>query len=201
MLLDNLKKYRVMLASKSPRRQELLRGLGVDFEIGVSESEERILPGWKPSEAVCQLARQKAEAVFRCFSGVAGKPLLVIGGDTIVCVDGLILGKPHDLSDAERMLRLLSGQTHKVYTGLCVMEASQLLTDYGCTSVTFESLSEEEISHYIARYRPYDKAGAYGVQEWVGFRGISRIEGSFYNVMGLPTHLLWEMLGRLCENK
>ena len=201
MLLDKLKDYRVVLASKSPRRQELLRGMGVDFGICASESEERISPEWTPSEVVRQLASQKADAVFDRLAPEAGKPLLVIGGDTIVVVEGRLLGKPQDAAEAERMLRTLSSRTHCVYSGLCVRTAAQRLVEHEVAAVTFAPLPDADIAYYVAQYRPFDKAGAYGVQEWIGYRGISRLEGSFYNVMGLPTHLLWEMLEQVCTNE
>ena len=201
MLLDKLKEYRVVLASKSPRRQELLRGMGVDFGICASESEERISPEWTPSEVVRQLASQKADAVFDRLAPESGKPLLVIGGDTIVVVEGRLLGKPQDAAEAERMLRTLSGRTHRVYSGLCVRTAAQRRVDHEVAAVTFAPLPDADIAYYVAQYRPFDKAGAYGVQEWIGYRGISRLEGSFYNVMGLPTHLLWEMLEQVCADE
>jgi len=188
----------VVLASKSPRRQELLRGMGVDFEIFDSETDERISPEWTPIEVVQQLSSRKADAVFDRLVPESGKPLLVIGGDTIVVVEGRLLGKPHDPADAERMLRTLSGRTHFVYSGLCVRTPFQRLVNYDVAKVTFAPLPDEDIAYYVAHFHPMDKAGAYGVQEWIGYRGISRLDGSFYNVMGLPTHLLWMMLEQLC---
>ena len=198
MLLDKLKEYSVVLASKSPRRQELLRGMGVGFVVCPSDAQENILPQWQPDEVVRHLASQKADDVYDRLVTVSEKPLLVIGGDTIVVADGHVLGKPHNPDEAVRMLRLLSGRMHRVYSGLCVRTASKNLVDHDVAEVTFAPLTDDDISYYVERYHPLDKAGAYGVQEWIGYRGISRLEGSFYNVMGLPTHLLWNMLERLC---
>ena len=198
MLLDKLKVYRVILASKSPRRRELLKGMGIDFEVCASDSEERINPEWQPSDLVCRLARQKAEPVFQRHVGEGSRPLLVIGGDTIVVCGGRVLGKPEGEEDAVRMLCSLSGRTHKVYSGLCVLTDRLCLVDSDCSEVTFDNLPPEDVSYYVLHYRPLDKAGAYGVQDWIGYRGISHLEGSFYNVMGLPTHLLWRMLEVAC---
>lgn len=199
MLLEKLKDYRIVLASKSPRRQELFKGMGIAFEVCQSDEEERLSPDWTPEEAVQQLAAQKAETVFRRLasetSGGAGvRPLLVIGGDTVVVQDGCILGKPRGREEAVRMLRGLSGRTHTVHSGLCVMTAEKCLLACDSTEVTFASLSEEEINYYLDTYAPYDKAGAYGIQEWIGLTGISCIKGSFYGVMGLPTFTLWKLL-------
>ncbi|MBR4340534.1 MAG: septum formation protein Maf [Bacteroidales bacterium] len=198
MLLDKLKEYSVVLASKSPRRQELLRGMGVEFVVCPSDAREMILPQWNPDEVVRQLASQKADEVYDRLVPESEKQLLVIGGDTIVVADGRVLGKPHDTEEAARMLRLLSGRIHRVYSGICIRTASEKLVDHDVAEVTFAPLSDDDISYYVERYHPLDKAGSYGVQEWIGYRGISRLEGSFYNVMGLPTHLLWNMLERLC---
>lgn len=199
MLLEKLKDYRVVLASKSPRRQELLKDMGIAFEVCQSEEEERLSPEWTPEEAVRQLAAQKAEAVFRRLEAEAphaadARPLLVIGGDTVVVRDGRILGKPQGREEARRMLQDLSGRTHGVHSGLCVMTSRKKLQACDSTEVTFASLSEEEISYYLDTYAPYDKAGAYGIQEWIGLVGISGIRGSFYGVMGLPTFTLWKLL-------
>ncbi len=201
MLLDKLKTYDVVLASKSPRRQELLKGLGVDFRVCVSDEPEQLRPEWKPEETVVRLARQKAGAVFRRLSAQAcpkdASPLMVIGGDTIVVVDGKVLGKPKDEADAHRMLRLLSGKTHTVFSGVCILTTDQCLADFARSEVTFCQLPEADVDYYIRNCRPMDKAGAYGVQEWIGYRAISEIQGSFYNVMGFPTHLFWRMLESL----
>ena len=194
MLLDRIQSYRVVLASQSPRRRELLRGLGLSFEVMQSGEAEETNVEWSPQEVVCRLSMQKAQHVFNQLSKPSEPPLLVIGGDTIVVSEGRILGKPHDREEAVAMLRQLSGKTHRVYSGLCVLTPWRQLCDYDVTEVTFETLKEEEIGYYIDRYQPFDKAGSYGVQEWIGYLGISGLNGSFYTVVGLPTHLLWKML-------
>lgn len=201
MLLEKLKDYRIVLASKSPRRQELLKGMGIAFEVCQSDEEERLSPDWTPEEAVQQLAVQKAEAVFRRLSVYASerKPLLVIGGDTVVVQDNRILGKPAGPEDARKMLENLSGRAHLVHSGICVMTAGKQLTSCDSTRVTFARLSDSEISHYLDCYAPYDKAGSYGIQEWIGLVGIADISGSFYGVMGLPTFRLWQLLTEITD--
>ena len=191
MLLEELKNYKIYLASKSPRRRELLKDMGIDFEILSTDVDESYDPQLPPAEVVKYLSRLKLSPVD--FSQYPEKSIF-IACDTIVVVDGHIIGKPADEQEAHEMIRALSGCTHTVYSGLTVATPAQVLTDYRATEVTFAELSEEEIAHYINVYKPYDKAGAYGVQEWIGYVGIKAIDGSFYNVMGLPTRLLWEML-------
>ncbi len=191
MLLNELKPYKIYLASKSPRRRELLSGMGLDFEILVPDVEESYDPALSPAEVVQYLSRLKLSAVdFALYPANA----IFIACDTIVVVGGDIIGKPRDSAEAAGMLRRLSGRTHTVYSGLTVATPAHMITGYRATEVTFAELSEEEIRHYVQQYRPLDKAGAYGVQEWIGYVGIKAINGSFYNVMGLPTRLLWEML-------
>jgi len=194
MLLDELKNYTVYLASKSPRRRELMAGMGIRFEVVTFDVEESYDPTLPPEEVVQYLSRLKLSPVD--MSQYDPKTLFV-ACDTIVVVDGHILGKPRDAQEAREMLRSLSGRTHKVLSGLTVATPQRSLTNYCSTEVLFETLSDEVIDHYIQQYRPYDKAGAYGVQEWIGYVGISSIHGSFYNVMGLPTCLLWKMLKEL----
>lgn len=194
MELKNLKKYHIILASNSPRRRELLSGLGIDYEVkilpGIDESYPENLTG---EEIPMYIAREKADA-YRPFI----KPdELIITADTIVCLEGEVLGKPKDESDACRMLRLLSGRTHQVITGVCITTAEMQRTFAATTDVTFDTLSEEEITHYVNNYRPMDKAGAYGVQEWIGFIGVTRLEGSYFNVMGLPIQRLYKELKRI----
>ena len=191
MLLDELKKYKIYLASKSPRRRELLAGMGLDFEVLVTDVEESYDSTMPPEEVVKYLSQLKLSTIHR-----AEYPAetLFIACDTIVVVGGKVIGKPRDAREAGEMLRALSGRTHFVYSGLTVATPAHHLTDYRATEVTFETLSADEINHYVALYKPFDKAGAYGVQEWIGYVGIRSINGSFYNVMGLPTRLLWEML-------
>lgn len=191
--MKNLKKYKIKLASNSPRRRELLAGLGLDFEVkllpGIDESYPERLPG---EEIPVYIARKKAEAYRRDI----GPDELIITADTIVYIDGQVLGKPADAEEARRMLRQLSGRTHQVITGVCLTTADRQKAFSAVTDVTFDTLGDEEIDYYIEHYRPYDKAGAYGVQEWIGFVGVSRLEGSYFNVMGLPVQRLYRELCR-----
>ena len=194
MLLDELKNYKIYLASKSPRRRELLADMGIDYELLATEVEESYDPSMPPAEVVQYLSRLKLSAV-----DFAQYPAdtIFIACDTIVVMDGRILGKPKDDEDALQMLRQLSGHTHTVLSGLTVATPNRSLTDYRSTEVAFAEIPEEELQYYVDHYRPLDKAGAYGIQEWVGNIGIQSIHGSFYNVMGLPTCLLWKMLKEL----
>jgi septum formation protein len=194
MLLDELKNYKIYLASKSPRRRELLADMGIDYELLSAEVEESYDPSMHPAEVVQYLSRLKLSAVD--FAQYPANTIF-IACDTIVVMDGRILGKPKDDEEALQMLRQLSGHTHTVLSGLTVATPNHSLTDYRSTEVTFAELSDGELRYYVEHYRPLDKAGAYGVQEWIGCVGISSIQGSFYNVMGLPTRLLWEMLGKI----
>ena len=194
MTLDNLKKYRIILASNSPRRRELLSGLGIDYEVktlpGIEENYPDNLQG---DEIPVYIAREKAEA----YRPYIQKDELIITADTIVYLDGQVLGKPKDEADAARMLRLLSGRVHQVITGVCITTADTQRAFATTTDVTFDTLSEEEINYSVTNYRPLDKAGAYGVQEWIGFIGVTRLEGSYFNVMGLPVQRLYKELKKL----
>ncbi|MBP5205494.1 MAG: septum formation protein Maf [Bacteroidales bacterium] len=194
MLLDELKNYKIYLASKSPRRRELLADMGIDYELLATEVEESYDPLMPPAEVVQYLSRLKLSAVD--FAQYPANTIF-IACDTIVVMDGRILGKPKDDEDALLMLRQLSGHTHTVLSGLTVATPNRSLTDYRSTEVAFAEIPEEELQYYVDHYRPLDKAGAYGIQEWVGNIGIQSIHGSFYNVMGLPTCLLWKMLKEL----
>lgn len=191
MLLNDLKNHKVILASQSPRRRELLAGMGVEFEVMKTDVEETYDPSWSPEEIVMHLSKLKLSPI-----DMSQYPsnTIFITCDTIVVVDGQIIGKPKDEADAKRMLRMLSGNTHTVYSGLTVATPQKQLTNYRSTDVVFETLSDEMIQYYIDTYKPFDKAGSYGVQEWIGRVGIREVRGSFYNVMGLPTRLLWQML-------
>ncbi|MCR4680422.1 MAG: Maf family protein [Bacteroidales bacterium] len=191
MLIDTLQNYKIFLASKSPRRRELMRGMGLDFEILTTDVEESYDPALPPEEVVKYLSRLKLSPID--MTQYAPKTIFV-ACDTIVVVNGHIIGKPQDEQEAKEMLHALSGRTHVVYSGLTVATPQRMLTDYRASEVTFDILSDEEIDYYVRQYRPFDKAGAYGVQEWIGYIGISSLKGSFYNVMGLPTRLLWGML-------
>ncbi len=195
MLLDNLNNHKIYLASKSPRRRELLAGMGIDFDILTTDVEETYDPAWSPEEIVMHLSRLKLSPIDMA---QYDPKTIFITCDTIVVVDGQIIGKPKDKADAERMLKMLSGNTHTVYSGLTVATPQKQLTNYRATDVVFETLSDDMIQYYIDTYQPFDKAGSYGVQEWIGRVGIREVRGSFYNVMGLPTRLLWTMLEQMC---
>ncbi|MBO6080761.1 MAG: septum formation protein Maf [Bacteroidales bacterium] len=194
MLLEELKKRKVILASQSPRRRELLAGMGVEFEVMKTDVEETYDPSWSPEEIVMHLSKLKLSPIDM---SQYTPDTIFITCDTIVVVNGQIIGKPKDEEDAKRMLRMLSGNTHTVYSGLTVATPQKQLTDYRSTDVIFETLSDEMIQYYIDTYQPFDKAGSYGVQEWIGRVGIREVRGSFYNVMGLPTRLLWQMLEQI----
>ena len=190
-LLPRLQGYRIVLASNSPRRRELLAGLGLQFEVRVLPHINESFPQDLPTEQVAEfIAREKAAA----YQPLIQPRELVITADTIVVVDGHVLGKPADAADARRMLHLLSGRTHQVFTAVCLRSALDHCEFVCRTDVTFDPLSDEQIDYYITRYRPFDKAGAYGIQEWIGYVGCSRLEGSYFNVMGLPVQKLYNHL-------
>ena len=197
MLLEELKKRKVILASQSPRRRELLAGMGVEFEVMKTDVEETYDPSWTPEEIVMHLSKLKLSPIDM---SQYDPQTLFIACDTIVVVEGTIIGKPKDKADAERMLKMLSGNTHTVYSGLTVATPLKTLTDYRATEVVFDELSNEIIQYYIDTYQPFDKAGSYGVQEWIGYVGIREVRGSYYNVMGLPTRLLWQMLSAITNS-
>lgn len=191
MVLDNLRKYRIILASNSPRRKELLGGLGIDYEVkvlpGIDESYPDSLKG---EEIPVYIASEKAAA----YRAVMQEDDLIITADTIVYLDGEVLGKPRDAADAARMLHLLSGKTHQVITGVCITTQAFQKSFAAVTEVTFDTLSEEEIDYYVSKYAPMDKAGSYGIQEWIGFIGVTGMKGSYFNVMGLPVQRLYREL-------
>ena len=190
-MLSNLKKYHIILASKSPRRQELLRGMGVDFEILTKETPEDYPSELPLDEVPKYLSLQKSLAFT---DEELPADYLLITSDTVVICEDEILGKPKDREDAERMLQLLSGKTRHVVTSVTVRSSEKTESFAVRSNVTFAQLDAEEIDYYIERCKPYDKAGAYGIQEWIGYVGISGLEGSFYNVMGLPTRRLYQCL-------
>jgi len=190
MLLKNLESYEIILASKSPRRQELLHDLGLKFSVKSMDVPEVFPEGMGMTEVPVYLAELKAEA----FRPVLKDKQLVITADTIVWLDGEVLNKPTDYADGFRMLHGLSGKKHQVITGVCLLSTEKKVSFYASTDVWFKELSDEEIQYYLETYHPYDKAGAYGIQEWIGYIGIHRIEGSFFNVMGLPVQSLYEHL-------
>lgn len=193
-MLENLNKYKIILASNSPRRKELLSGLGVDYEVKtMSDVDESYPDGLSGDEIAGYIARGKAEA----YRSLIQADELVITADTIVWLDGTVMGKPKDEEEAMNMLRQLSGKTHQVITGVCLTTASMQKTFATVTDVTFAALTEDEISYYVTRYQPMDKAGSYGVQEWIGFVGVENLSGSYFNVMGLPIQRLYTELKKL----
>ena len=192
MLPDKLKTYKVILASGSPRRIELLKGMGIEYTVELNGEVEESYPADMPvREVPAFLARLKSQAF--------GRPLaeneLLITADTVVVCNNQLLGKPVDKNDAIRMLHLLSGNSHEVHTGVCVRTQAREHVFTVKSVVHFRVLSSDEIAYYIDDYKPFDKAGAYGVQEWIGYIGIEHIEGSYFNVMGLPTQQLYVELG------
>ena len=186
--------YKLILASNSPRRKELLAGLGLLFEVRVLQDIDESYPDDLPvSEVALYIAGKKADA----YRTIVNDDELIITADTVVIVGNEILGKPVDEADAERMLRQLSGRTHQVTTGVCLLTASQERRFAVTTDVTFKELSDEEIRYYVTTYKPFDKAGAYGIQEWIGYVGVTCLHGSYYNVMGLPVQRIYETIRTL----
>lgn len=191
MLSELAKKYRIILASQSPRRQQLLEELGLDFEVISVDIDETYPPSLKGKDIAVFLSELKAKSFD--FDKLC-KNCLIITADTIVLQDGQILPKPKDFNDAVRILQTLSGNVHEVITGVSLRTKNKLISFHSITKVYFKNLTPEEIHHYIERYKPYDKAGAYGIQEWIGYIGIERIEGSYFNVVGLPVQRLYSEL-------
>lgn len=190
--LENLNKYNIILASASPRRRQLLEQLGIDFTVKVIDGLDESYPaGLAWHEIPEYLSRKKAEG----HSSLLTPSTMIITADTLVMLDGKPLGKPADAAEARLMLRNLSGRSHFVITGVTILTAWKSTSFSTTTEVFFDSLTDDEIDFYITRFKPLDKAGAYGIQEWIGAAGIRRIEGSYYNVMGLPLHSLYTALG------
>jgi septum formation protein len=194
-LTEKLKNYKVILASGSPRRKELMQMLGINFTVSTKSIDE-IFPNTIEASKVSEyLAELKAGAFVD--ESLADNSLIVITADTTVVVDNEILGKPKDREDAIAMLMKLSGQRHSVYTGVCILKNGQRHSFTAQTDVWFRTLLPSEIEYYVDNFRPYDKAGAYAVQEWIGAAAISRMEGSYYNVVGLPTQMLYVKLSEI----
>ena len=198
LLTEKLKDKRLILASRSPRRRELMSGCGLQFELADGYEVEEIYPPETPAREVPEyLARLKSDAY--------PKPLaendVLISADTVVILEGHILGKPESREKAVEMLSALSGSRHTVVTGVVLRTQGRVITFSSSTDVWFRLLRPEEIDYYVDTYRPYDKAGAYGIQEWIGYAGIERIEGSFYNVMGLPIQQLYVTLQELLDEQ
>lgn len=190
-MLNNLAKYKIYLASKSPRRRELLQQLRIPFNVitigGIDESFPPTMPALDVPQYISTI---KADAFMKTIDDNE----LVITADTMVVCEDRILGKPKDSDEAKSMLRFLSGKTHKVATGVTISSLDKRTSFTTVTSVTFAEITDEEINYYVENFMPLDKAGAYGIQEWIGVVAISGIEGSYYNVMGLPVHRLFQEL-------
>ena len=182
--------FNIILGSSSPRRNELLKSLGFDFVINPSNSDEDYPLNLKGHEIPVFLAKKKASS----FNGVLTETDLLITADTIVWCEGEIFNKPINFEEGKLMLQTLSGKMHEVFTAVCLKSANKQIIFYDATKVYFKKFTNEEIEYYLNKYKPYDKAGSYGVQEWIGYIGIEKIEGSFYNVMGLPVKKLHEEL-------
>lgn len=193
MLRNKLKKYILILASGSPRRQQFFKDLDLDFEIRLKEIEEIYPPELKAHEITNYLAELKAGA----FEGELNPNEILITSDTIVWHNNRALGKPKDEQDAFEILKSLSNATHEVITSVCFKTNEKVEILHEITKVTFNELSDESIRYYLENYKPYDKAGSYGIQEWIGFIGVSKIEGSYANVMGMPTDKVYEYLNKL----
>lgn len=194
MLPDKLKNYNIILASGSPRRQAFFKELDLDFTIQVKEVEEVYSSYLKHSEITDYLSILKASV----FNDLKENDILITS-DTIVWKDEKALGKPKDIKDAKQMLRSLSGQMHEVITSVCFTSKEFQITVNDVTKVWFKTLSEEEIDYYLKNYKPFDKAGSYGIQEWIGYIGIEKIEGCYFNVMGLPTRLVYKTLTTIAD--
>ena len=190
MIQEQLKKYNVILGSASPRRKELLSALGIKFSIKETHQEEYYPASLKGKEVAEFIAKQKASTISKKLS----KNYLLITADTIVIKDNNILHKPKDTNNASKLLTHISGDTHQVITGVCIKSDKKQEIFSSITEVTFHKLSEYEITYYIEKFKPFDKAGSYGIQEWIGYIGVARINGSYNNVVGLPTTKLYQKL-------
>lgn len=190
-MLSHLKKYEILLASNSPRRRELLAGLDIDYRVIALPEVDESYPDTLSGEEIPLYISQEKAAAYRRFMK---DNTLLITADTIVWLDGKVYGKPRDIADAKAMLQALSGKTHTVITGVTLTSLQKQLSFAVSTEVTFAALSDDEIDYYVETYRPLDKAGAYGVQEWIGYIGVTGLKGSYYNVMGLPIQRLYTEL-------
>jgi septum formation protein len=190
MIVDSLNKYKIILASRSPRRQQLLSELGLNFDIVLKEYEENYPAGLNGGEIARFVAYGKAVS----FKETISENEIVITADTIVWCNNKVLGKPVDYDDAVSILKEISGKTHEVITGVTILSKSKEITFSDSTKVTFDIITDEEISYYIEKCKPYDKAGAYGIQEWIGIVACTHIDGSYFNVVGLPVQRLYKEL-------
>jgi septum formation protein len=190
-MLPNLASFELVLASQSPRRYDLLRGLDIPFVVKVIPNVDESFPdGLTAGEIPTYVAKKKADA----YQSLLTNKTILITADTIVWIEDHVLGKPTNESDAIQMLQQLSGKTHHVFTGVCIRSAQKQVVFIADSEVRFAELTDEEIRYYVGNYHPIDKAGSYGVQEWIGYIAVESIHGSFYNVMGLPIHQLYEEL-------
>jgi septum formation protein len=180
---------KLLLASQSPRRKELLGSLGFEFEVVKIDCEEIVPEHIKVGDSAAYLSELKADAFRKLEKGE-----VLLTADTVVAIDNQFLGKPQDEEDARKMLKLLSGKTHQVYTGITIKTLDKTITETDVADVEFDKISDSEIEFYIQNYKPFDKAGSYGIQEWLGMSKIKKINGSFYTIMGLPTHLVYKIL-------
>jgi septum formation protein len=190
MIINDLNKYRIILASRSPRREQLLRELGLKFEVVLKEYPEKYPEHLRGEEIAMYVAYEKA----KLFAQEITDNEIVITADTIVWCNNMVLGKPVDAEDAKLMIREISGNTHEVITGVCLLSSLKSKNFAVSTKVTFDELNEEEIAYYIDNFKPFDKAGAYGIQEWIGIAACNHIEGSYFNVVGLPVQRLYKEL-------
>ncbi len=190
--------YKIILASNSPRRRELLAGLGIDFDVQVIKGINESYPPELPVEQIAQYIASEKAAAYKVKPGE-----LIITADTIVVVgqsndDSKVLGKPRNADEARSMLRAISGREHRVITGVCLTTHNEQRQFSVTTLVSFRELTDDEIEYYISHYHPFDKAGAYGIQEWIGYIGVTGIHGSYFNVMGLPVQRIWQELQQMC---
>lgn len=195
MMLESIKKYNVVLASKSPRRQELLKGVGLEFSVLTKDVDESYPSSMSVYDVAPYLSVKKAKAFD---DDELPENYMVITADTVVIVNDTILGKPKDEEEAREMLGMISGKKHSVITGVTIRTNDKVKTFSVVSKVSFEALDKEEIEYYVNTFKPYDKAGAYGIQEWIGYIGVNYVEGSYFNVMGLPTQKLYKLLKTFC---
>ena len=188
--------YQIILASNSPRRKELLAGLDLQFKVRVLQDIDESYPNDLPTLKIAEfISKKKADAYIQTMADDE----LVITADTVVILGDEVMGKPHDEADAKRMLGELSGQTHQVATGVTLSTKERQMSFSVVTDVAFKQLSSDEIDYYVRTYHPMDKAGAYGIQEWIGYIGVTALKGSYFNVMGLPVQRIYEALKTFCE--
>jgi len=193
-LLNNIGDIKIILATNSPRRKELLKQLGLSFEVKSKDIDESYPQSFRAEAVAVYIAEKKANSFFNVI-----KDELLIAADTVVVIDNEIFGKPKDILEAKAMLQKLSGKSHEVITGVALLHLTKIYSFYEKTTVYFKELTDLEINYYISNYQPFDKAGSYGIQEWIGMIGVERIEGSYNNVVGLPTARLYHEIGSFLQ--